>query len=102
AAHVEELLGLVDNCIDYVGVGVAGGTDGDAGGEIKEPVSVDVPYKAAFAAVHYKWIIACVGWRHNGAGAVDNGPGLTTWKGAVNEGKLIGCWYGSGRRHGGQ
>jgi len=51
AGHVEELSGLALHGFDDGGVAVAGGNDGDAGGEVEENVAVSVfDHGAASAA----------------------------------------------------
>ena len=51
AGHVEQLVGLVLDRGDDLRVAVAGGGDGDAGGEVEEQVAVHVLDDAAAAAL---------------------------------------------------
>src|SRR6185437_6945428 len=51
ARHMEEAGGLALYGFDHARVAVAGGDDGDAGGEIEEAIAVGVFDHAAFAAL---------------------------------------------------
>ena len=76
ARHVQELLRLIDDGGDDVGMRVAGRVDGDAGGAIEEQVAVDVLDDRAGAARHHERIAARVRRRHDLAVALDDGLGL--------------------------
>ena len=60
AGHVDEFGGLVLNGLDYFGMTVAGGVDGDAGGEVEELVAVDVGDADAAAGLGHHGIAAGV------------------------------------------
>ena len=76
ARHVQELLRLIDDGGDDVGMRVAGGVDGDAGGAVEEHVAVDVLDGGAVAARHDERIAARVRRRDDLAVALDDGLGF--------------------------
>ena len=65
AGHVNQFGGLLLDGGDDFGMAMAGGNDGDAGGEIEENVAVHVFYHRAAAALGDQRIIARVGRRKN-------------------------------------
>ncbi len=52
--NMNELLGLVLDGLDHLGMAVTGGDDGDASGEVEEAVAVHIPDLGALAVVHDK------------------------------------------------
>jgi len=61
ARHVDQLGGLLLDGLDDLRMTVAGGGDGDAGGEVEELVAVHVFDPGAAAAFGYQRIATCVG-----------------------------------------
>src|ERR1039457_1381553 len=53
---------------------VAGGHDGDAGGEIEEAVAIHVFHYGALAFARHQRIAARIRWRHHLGVASDHGP----------------------------
>jgi hypothetical protein len=64
---VDELRGLALDRIDYTGMAMPRGDDGDSRGEIQKPVAVDVLDDCALATAGYKRVAASVGGRHDPA-----------------------------------
>ena len=64
ARHVQVALRLIDDGLHDVGMRVAGGVDGDAGGAVEKVVAVDVLDDRALSAGHDERIVARVGRRH--------------------------------------
>jgi len=61
AGHVDQLGGLLLDGLDDLRMTVAGGGDGDAGGEVEELVAVHVFDPGAAAPFGYQRIATCVG-----------------------------------------
>src|SRR5215203_952817 len=79
--HVQELLRLIDDGRDDVGMGMAGGVHRDAGGAIEEEVPVDVFNHGASAARHDKGIAPRVRRGHYFAVSFNDRSGLRPWEG---------------------
>ncbi len=79
--HVQELLRLLDDGGDDVGMRVSGRVDGDAGGAVEELVAVDVLDDGAFTAGHHQRIAAGVGRRHRLGVAGDDRLGVRAGQG---------------------
>jgi hypothetical protein len=73
---VQELLRLIDDRLDDVGMRMAGGVDGNPGRAIEEQVPIDIFDHRAFAARHHERIAARVGRRDGLAVALDQRLGL--------------------------
>ena len=76
AGDVQELAGGLAHGADDLGMSMARGADGDAGGEIKKAVAVDVPDLDAAPMRHHERIVARVGRRDHLGVAGDHGPRL--------------------------
>ena len=77
---MQELLRLIDDRGDDVGMRMTGGIDGDAGGAVEKDVAVDVLDGAPTAARHDERIRARIRRRHDRGVAIDQrlarvGPG---------------------------
>ncbi len=79
---MDELRGLLLDGADDLGVAMAGGVDGDAGGEVEELVAVDVFDAAAEAAFDGERITAGVAGRKQGFVAGNDLPGVGAGQGA--------------------
>jgi len=64
AGHVEKAPGLLLDRRDHFRVGMARGDDSDPGGEIKEPVAIDIGDPTTLASLHHKGIGAREAGRH--------------------------------------
>jgi hypothetical protein len=73
---VDELLGLLLNGADHLGVAVAGGANGNSGGEVEEVIVVHVPHVRALAVVHHKGVVTRVRGRDGNRIALQNCPRL--------------------------
>ena len=76
ARHVQKPLRLLGDRPHDVGMGMAGGVDGNPGGAVEEHVAVDILHHRAFAALNDERITACVGWRDDDGVACDDRCGL--------------------------
>src|SRR5688500_5433692 len=82
--HVQEFLRLIDDGGDDLGMRVAGGIDGNAGGAVEKAVAVDILDDRAGAARHDEWIAARIGRRDDFAVTFDDGFGFGTRKGGLD------------------
>ncbi len=69
---MDQLGGLLLNGFDYFRMAMAGGADGDAGGEVEEGVAVNVFDYSAMAALSYQRVVACERRRHELGILLDN------------------------------
>ena len=96
AGDVDEFGGLVLNGFHYFGMTVAGGVDGDAGGEVEELVAVDVGDADAAAGFGHHGIAAGVA---GGDEAIIGGDGLLgerAGEGGLELGAELGVVRGAG------
>ena len=63
---MDELLSLLLDGFDHLGMAVTGGDDGDPGGKIQEAIAVHVPDLGALAVIHDEGDAARVGWGNHG------------------------------------
>ena len=82
--HVDELLRLLGDGLDDLGVADAGRVDGDAGRAVEKAIAVDVLDDRALAAGDDERIVARVGRRHEFLVAFDDRPGLRARKRRVD------------------
>ena len=95
AGHVDQFGGLVLDGLHDFGMTVAGGVDGDAGGEVEELVAVDVFDAAAAAAFGDQRIAAGVGGRHPAIVGVDDGARFGSGQRAGDARRVSGSFNGS-------
>ena len=78
ARHVDELAGLLRDGADDVGVGVAGGVDGDAGGAVQKEIAVHILDRRPPRALDDERVATRIGRRYGTAVALDERSGLGT------------------------
>ena len=93
---MNQFAGLLLDGGDHIGMAMAGGSHGDAGGEIEELVAVDVFDDDAASALGHQRVGARVGRRQVFVIACDDAFGI----GARNGGRQLGAGSQSLRGHG--
>ena len=91
AGHVDEFGGLILDGFDDFGMTVAGGVDGDAGGEVEELVAVDVGDADAAAGFGHHGIAAGVAGGDEAVIVGDDLLGERTGEGGLQSWGRTGC-----------
>ena len=100
AGHVDQLTGLLLDGSDDMGMAVAGGGHGDAGGEIEELIAVDVGDDDAASALGHQRIRTGVGRRNIFLIAGEDALGVGAGQRGLELGTEGLCFASGGRGHG--